>query len=89
MIFNFEKFSKVVNIVYPGGSYSLSEVLGIFYYYFSAFERYMGKPHPPIRAEQIERIIEDMPFFEMEVTFGQFAYDQIVELQPYCQKVRH
>ena len=44
MIFNFEKFSKVVNVVYQGGSYSLSDVLDIFFYYFSAYDyRLLGK----------------------------------------------
>lgn len=89
MIFDFGEFTRVTEGVYKrlgaediGGLYDLDEALSVFYAYFSAFERYMGKPHPPIRAEQIERIIENMPYFDMKVTFDQFADDQIVELLP-------
>lgn len=34
----------------------------MFRLYFQTYEEYMGHPHPPIRREQIARIMQDMPF---------------------------
>ena len=69
MIFNFREFGKIAEGVYKGleteeslgGGYGLDEVLYVFRAYFAAYERYMGKPHPPIKSGQIRWIIEAMP----------------------------
>lgn len=42
--------------------YTLPECLEVFRLYFQTYEKYMGHPHPPIRASQIARIMQDMPF---------------------------
>lgn len=36
----------------------------MFLCYFKTYEEYRGQPHPPIRAEQIDRIMQDMPFLK-------------------------
>lgn len=73
MNFDFEKFTEVVKKVYQGGGYNLQEALNVFFYYFATYEEYMGKPHPPIRAKQIERIIRAMPYLGQGFTSGQVA----------------
>ena len=62
MTFDFEKFARITESVYPGGAYSLESALSVFRYYFEQYERNTGKPHPPIRASQIVRICQDMPY---------------------------
>lgn len=66
MLFNFEKFAKVTASVYPQSIYSLQDALHVFGYYFEQYEKHMGKPHPPIRASQIVRICQDMPYINQE-----------------------
>ncbi len=36
----------------------------MFRYYFEQYEAHTGRPHPPICASQIVRIIQDMPWIE-------------------------
>ena len=62
-MFDFEKFSQIARRVYTSTDcpYSIDEVLEVFRLYFSAYERYTGRSHPPVRAEQIKRIIDKMP----------------------------
>lgn len=62
MLFDFETFSSVVRRVFPSNGYSLQEALTVFRYYFLRYEEYAGHAHPPIRASQIARIIQDMPY---------------------------
>lgn len=63
LIFDFERFSKIAAGVYEEDNpYSLDECLGVFRYYFLFYELYMNRPHPPIRQEQIARIMRAMPF---------------------------
>lgn len=62
MTFDFEKFANITASVYPQSVYSLQDALSVFRYYFEQYEKYMGKPHPPIRASQIMRICHDMPY---------------------------
>lgn len=65
MLFDFDRFSKIAASVYnQGNPYSLEDCLMVFRLYFQAYEEYMGHPHPPIRASQIARIMQDMPFLE-------------------------
>lgn len=69
MIFNFREFTRIAEEVYRGGKtkeslgrcFDFDETLYVFQAYFAAYERHTGKPHPPIRAWQIRRIIEAMP----------------------------
>ena len=64
MLFDFDKFADITASVFPGGPYTLDEALGVFQYYFEQYEAYTGRPHPPICASQIVRIIRDMPWIE-------------------------
>jgi len=63
LLFDFRLFSGSAFLAYKEENpYSLEECLGVFRLYFQTYEEYMGKPHPPIRREQIARIMEVMPF---------------------------
>ncbi len=65
MLFDFSRFAKIAASVYnQGNPYSLEECLEVFRLYFQTYEEYMGRPHPPIRASQIARIMQDIPFIE-------------------------
>ena len=64
LLFDFDRFSKIAASVYADSPYSLAEVLEVFRYYFEQYEVYTGAPHPPIRANQIERIIREMPYID-------------------------
>lgn len=65
MLFDFDRFSRIATSVYNDRNpYSLDDCLGVFRRYFEDYESYMKRPHPPIRASQIARIMQDMPFLE-------------------------
>lgn len=68
MLFDFEKFSRIASSLYQDGDgpYSLEDILMVFRCYFETYERRMGHPHPPIRATQIRRIIQEMPWARPE-----------------------
>ena len=74
MTFDFERFATIAASVYPQSVYSLQDALRVFSYYFEQYEKYMGKPHPPIRASQIVRICQDMPYISPEST-GSYSED--------------
>ena len=95
MLFDFETFSRVVKGVYnPRSTYSLEEVLSVFHKYFQIYEGYMGRPHPPIKASQIARIIDDMPWLCEEEKGGKFEsidadyYSTLIE-QHFKTRYRH
>nr|DAL33729.1 MAG TPA_asm: hypothetical protein [Caudoviricetes sp.] len=73
MIFDFEKFARITASVYPVSPYTLEEALSVFHYYFEKYEEYTGRPHPPIKASQIVRICQDMPFISREYGSGLYA----------------
>ena len=73
MIFDFDKFAQITASVYPVSPYTLEESLSVFRYYFEKYEEYTGRPHPPIRASQIVRICQDMPFISREYSGGVYA----------------
>ena len=65
MQFDFERFSRIAASVYSKENfYSLDDCLKVFRCYFQTYEKYMHHPHPPIRASQIARIMQDMPFLK-------------------------
>lgn len=66
LTFDFEKFARIAASVYPGGAYSLEDALNVFRYFFTKYEEFTGEPHPPIKASQIARIIQDMPYIFLE-----------------------
>lgn len=73
LIFDFEKFAQITESVYPQTPYTLEESLSVFRYYFEKYEEYTGRPHPPIRASQIMRACQDMPFISREYSGGLYA----------------
>ena len=67
MYFNFPLFSVLATKAYnklDKHAYTLQEVLSVFEYYFQQYERITHGVHPPIRMEQIERIINAMPYID-------------------------
>lgn len=66
MIFDFKRFTDISLSVYPYNDvehvYEPEQALMVFDCYFFHYERYKGKPHPPIRRDQIVRIIRSMPY---------------------------
>lgn len=45
--------------------YSVDDVLEVFAYFFSAYASFANQEHPPLRKEQIRKIIEQMPFTDI------------------------
>ena len=70
--FDFERFSRIATGVYPEAvtSYTLQDVLTIFRYFFGAYELNRGQVHPPIRRDQIKRIIEVMDSYDLNGVVG-------------------
>lgn len=65
MNFDFDRFSRIVTSVYNSGNpYSLEEVLEVFRCYLQEYETHTGHSHPPLRASQVARIIQDMPWLD-------------------------
>lgn len=65
LLFDFEKFSRTATNIYNSDClYSLEECLSVFRCYFETYEAFTGRIHPPIKASQIFKIIQDMPFFD-------------------------
>lgn len=60
MLFDFKHFEDVLRMVYMGDNPCIEDVLGIFDCYFLTYELYFCRPHPPIKAEQILRIIDKL-----------------------------
>lgn len=89
MQFDFERFSRIAASVHTQGNlYSLEECLDVFLLYFQTYEEYMSHPHPPIRREQIARIMQDMPFFKqpdpalMKWLIEEYGYNPIPDIAP-------
>lgn len=61
--------------------YTFNEVLDVFEYFFNAYENATGEAHPPIKKEQIARIIKVMPFYD-EVPNASGCADIIPEAYP-------
>lgn len=87
MIFDFEKFARITASVYPPSVYTLQDALCVFSYYFEQYEKHMGRPHPPIKASQIVRICQDMPYIDQE---DKRCYCEDVSPDGYCAMIdRH
>lgn len=67
MQFDFDLFTRIAATAHPEGrQYTQEQCLEVFRCYFQTYEDYIGRPHPPIRREQIERIMGEMPCTVME-----------------------
>lgn len=67
MVFNFEEFKCIATKAYGRvdvPAFELEEVLEIFRHFFYKYEQVRGEPHPFIRVEQVERLIDEMPSCE-------------------------
>ena len=81
--FDFDKFSMITASVYPQSNpYSREDALSVFHYYFEKYEDFTGHPHPPIKAAQIKRLCECMPFLDCEGIGGSIA-----DIAPDCYPV--
>ncbi len=65
MIFDFKKFCSIAAGVFPDSTYTFNEAMCVFRRFFAAYEEHTRRPHPPIKASQIARIIEDMPLIDV------------------------
>lgn len=73
MIFDFDKFAKITASVYPVSPYTLEEALSVFRYFFTKYEKSTQRPHPPLKASQIVRIIQDMPYIDHPAQRGAYV----------------
>lgn len=61
MLFDFDKFIEIIAQMYSDvDNDDLLRYLRVFQCYFDTYEQFIGKPHPPIRREQIHRIMTNM-----------------------------
>lgn len=51
--------------------YTVGDYLGVFRCFFDTYEECRGEPHPPLKAEQVRRIMLRMPF----IIFAGECYD--------------
>ena len=61
--FDFEIFTQMVSDAYSTETcktYTLDEMLMVFRYFFAKYEEYIGN-HPPVREEQLRRLMDVMP----------------------------
>ena len=73
MIFDFAKFARITAIVYPVSPYTLAKALSVFHYSFEKYEEYTGRSHAPLKASQIVRMCQEMPFISREYGGGLYA----------------
>ena len=63
MQFDFKKFQAIAKHAYPQSSqFNFDECMSVFKSFFERYEEYIGVPHPPIKASQIQRFCLDMPY---------------------------
>lgn len=80
MIFDIDKFGKIVKEIYDENNYftfSYEDVMSVFDDYFGFYEFYMHAVHPPIKKAQIKKIMLKMPICEDLET------DDPFDLEPY------
>lgn len=75
MLFDFDTFTRVATQAYKevDSPYTLQEVLDVFAYFFKAYEEETAEIHPPIRKEQIKRIIQTMPYYDKDGMAGGYS----------------
>lgn len=77
MKFDFDHFTNIAVRAYSDEEeeYSIEQALEVFRYYFDKYEEYTGKPHPPIRRNQIKKILREMPCVFLENRGG--TYEEV------------
>ena len=63
---------KKANFDYP---FCLEDCLFVFKTFFNAYKKYTGQIHPPLKAEQIRKIMVHMPY-----CFS--SYDRFIDFEP-------
>lgn len=64
MMLDFEQFKRTIMIAFRKAEtwYTLEDVIKIFRYYFETYEYMQRTAHPWIKLEQVQRIINAMPY---------------------------
>lgn len=95
MEFDFALFSKIAGSVYTKDNlFTLEQCLMVFRCYFQTYEKYMKRPHPPICAEQIGRIMWLMPWVCVDDIGGYYPdidpeyYESLINLH-FKTRYRH
>ena len=90
MILDFEQFKRLIMIAFRRAEtwYTLDEVIEIFRYYFETYEYMQRTAHPWIKLEQVQRIVNAMPY--VKKAFGADGDYLIVEPELYPDMIdRH
>jgi hypothetical protein len=71
-----DKFTEIATDIFTTVEdvYTLDETLNVFIFYFECYAQHTGHSHPPIKAEQIKRIMWCMPWL---------CEDCSMEIEPY------
>ena len=79
-----DKFIEIATEAYKEAdtTYTLEDALSVFTYFFAVYKDVMHQPHPPIRKQQIIRIMEEMPYIEQ-----QDRGDDCVNIEAECYPV--
>lgn len=76
-MFDWDLFERMVEVEYqeiePG--WELDEFLDVFYYFFEQYRHKRGEEHPPLKPDQIRRILQHMPDSVDGAFFGLGAVD--------------
>ena len=83
---DFERFSEIVrkqwailNEEVGRLPYTVENYLGVFRCFFDTYEQFRGESHPPLKAEQVRRIMLAMPY----VVYNGEVDDVPPDLYPY------
>lgn len=71
---------KAYSMVYEPG-FSLADVRHVILTYFKEYYNAFGREHPPINANQMSCIIEEMPYIELNgqlMDVGPEAYEEMI-----------
>ena len=66
---DFERFSEIVrkqwailNEEVEALPYTVEDYLGVFQCFFDTYEQFRGEPYPPLKADQVRRVMLRMPY---------------------------
>ena len=74
---NLDLFERICEKAYndTDSCFTLEEVLYVFETFFEKYEKYRGEPHPPLKIEQIKKLINLMPDCDSMYTSGEILFD--------------
>ena len=82
---DFDRLSDTIHALYirlGPFPYSAEEYINVFRYYFAKYQAVTGWPHPPVKWEQILRIMEIMPYSERYHLIQGDIYDIPPDMYP-------